>query len=221
MIRALVFDFDGVILDTETPDYETWQDEFRSRGVRFELAQWTGLIGGGESFDGYRYLEELTGQTIDRAAVYRHRRKRYLRQIASGPVLPGVGEYISEAKRLGLKLAVASSSGRRWVEGHLRDRGLLEKFEAVTTRDDVSQVKPDPELYLKAVSSVGVRPEEAVAIEDSAHGVTAAKRAGLYCVVVPNPMTQDLPTDHADLRLGALSDLPLESLLSRVNGSTG
>ena len=109
----------------------------------------------------------------------------------------------------------------RWVDGNLASRGLLQHFDSIKCSDDVSRVKPDPELYLLSVSQLRTRPKNVVVIEDSANGVTAAKRAGLFCVVVPNPMTKDLPIDHADLRLDALSDMALGSLLSKADGDQG
>ena len=115
-----------------------------------------------------------------------------------------------------MKLGVASSSSRDWVEGHLAGRDILRHFVSVKSSNDVSNVKPDPELYLISVAQMGTQPENALAIEDSANGVTAAKRAGLYCVAVPNEMTKDMQIDHADLRLESLSEMPLKSLLARL-----
>ncbi len=217
MIDALIFDFDGVIIDTETPDYVTWQEVFESHGVELERSLWTRFIGGGrETFDVFQHLEDLTGTLVDREAIRSSKRERYLSLIDANPLLPGVVDYVGEAKRLGLKLGVASSSSVAWVEGHLSARHLLEEFDSVVGADDVSAVKPDPELYTAVVSRLGTRPENAVAIEDSANGVTAAKRAGLFCVAVPNPMTEELPVDQADLRLRALSDFSLTDLLEKL-----
>ena len=217
MIDTLIFDFDGLIIDTETPDYLTWQDVFRSYGVELDRSLWSNLIGGGtERFDVYEHLEELSGIKVDREAVGGPRRQRYLRLVESSPVLPGVMEYIGEAERLGLKLGVASSSSRDWVEGHLARLDLLKYMASVTCRDDVSNVKPDPEIYLTAVSRLTTQPNAALAIEDSANGIAAAKRAGLYCVAVPNQMTRTLPMDQADIRLNSLSDIGLSSLLAMI-----
>jgi HAD superfamily hydrolase (TIGR01509 family) len=217
MIKALIFDFDGVILDTETLDYQTWQEIFQSHGVALERSLWQGFIGGSSaSFDAPQHLEELTGTRVDREAIRRQRRQRYFDLLDASPVLPGVVDYITESKSLGLKLGLASSSSIDWVEGHLARRRLLGNFDSIRARDHVANVKPDPELFLASVEQLGIEPEEALVIEDSANGVTAAKAAGLYCVLVPNPMTQDLPIDNADIRLDALSDMPLSTLLKKV-----
>ena len=222
MIDTLIFDFDGVIIDTETPDYETWREVFNSHGVELERSWWSRFIGGsGEGMDVCQELEKLTGRRVDCTRLRQQRRQRYLEIVGANPLLPGVPDYIQEAKHLGLKLGVASSSLHGWVDGHLSDRGLLQYFDSVKCSDDVARVKPDPELYLLSVSDLGTRPENVVVIEDSANGITAAKGAGLFCVVVPNSMTKDLAIDHADLRLDSLADMALESLLGKANGNLG
>ena len=193
MIDTLIFDFDGVILDTETPDYDTWQEVFRSHGTHLDRSLWARFIGGGfEAFDVYKHLEDLACVPIDRDAIRRRRRQRYLDLIDASPLLPGVLDYILEAKRLGLKLGLASSSSLDCVEGHLARRRLLEHFDSMKSANDVSNVKPEPDLYLAALEQLATLPANALAIEDSANGVTAAKRAGLFCVVVPNHMTREL-----------------------------
>ena len=214
MAEALIFDFDGVIIDTETPDYSSWQETFASYQVELDRDLWAGFIGGASgTFDVYRHLEDLVGAPLDRSSVRSNRRKRYLDLVEANPVLPGVEEYLEETKRLGLRLGVASSSSRDWVEGHLGRRGLLGYFDHIVCRDDVASVKPDPEVYVRCARRLGARPGATLAIEDSANGVTAAKGAGLFCVVVPNPMTADMDLAHADMRLDALTDMPLAALL--------
>ena len=216
-IEAVIFDFDGVILETETPDFETWRDEYISHGVELDRSLWASYVGGRPGiFDPYGHLEELAGHPIDRDVVGARRRKRYLSRVGSSPVLPGVVDYMEAAKTLGLKLGVASSSSREWVVGHLLQRDLMRYVGAVRCRDDVEKVKPDPELFLSAAAALGIAPSRCVVIEDSANGVTAAKRAGMYCVVVPNSMTMDMVVDHADVRLGSLGDITLTDLLKRL-----
>ncbi len=222
MIDTLIFDFDGVIIDTETPDYDTWREVFHSYGVELERTWWSRFIGGASGvMDVCQLLEDVTGSRVDRTKLQQRRRRRYLDVVRAKPLLPGVLDYIQGAKQLGLKLAVASSSSHRWVDGHLADRGLLQYFDSVKCSDDVARVKPDPELYLLSVSQLRTRPENVVVIEDSANGVTAAKGAGVFCVVVPNPMTKDLAIDHADVRLDSLSDMTLGLLVCKANENSG
>ena len=219
MIDTVVFDFDGVILDTEVPTFTAWQEVFESFGQSVDRGLWSGIIGGGQKFfDTMAYLESIVGPLPDREEVRRRKNERADRMIAESPVMPGVLDYLADARRLGLKLAIASSSPRDWVEGHLVERGLLDYFGAVVTRDDVTMVKPDPALYATAVERVGSEPARAFAIEDSFNGVTSARRAGLLCVAVPNEMTEDMDFGQADVRLGSLAEMPLEALLDRLEG---
>ena len=217
MIEALIFDFDGVIIDTETPSYETWQEVFKANGVQLDRSLWQRVIGGGtDRFDVYKHLEDIAGVRLNRDAIERSQTDRYEALTRSSPLLPGVLEYIKEAGRLGLKLGVASSSTRVWVEENLAERGLLAFFQCVVTREDVDNIKPDPELYVVALNRLRTSPALAIAIEDSLHGVAAAKRAGMFCVAVPNPMTMDMSLENADLRLGALSEMGLQTMLDTL-----
>ena len=222
MIEAIVFDFDGLILDTETPEFDTWQEVFESYGVLLEREAWEWAIGRhSDDFNIYKHLAELTGQQIEREEVRPRMRRLYLERIEENPILPGVEEYLATAKDMQLKLAVASSSRPGWAAGHLKSRGLLHHFEFVLDAGDVERAKPAPDLYRMAVDRLGVRPENALAIEDSMHGLAAAKAAGLYCVVVPNPMTERMKFDAADMRLESLASLPLHALLAELDGRLG
>ena len=158
----------------------------------------------------------MLGRPVDAAALVRRHRARTDALIATQPVLPGVRQYLDEARRLGLRLGVASSSSRAWVEGHLTRLGLREHFEVVRCAEDVSRVKPDPALYLAVLEATGVAAHQAVALEDSPNGVRAAKRAGMTCIAVPNPLTARLDLAAADLTLGSLADVPLVDLLTRL-----
>lgn len=217
MIDTVIFDFDGVILDTETPDFQSWQSVFRSHGVELDLARWTRYVGSGShNFDACGHLEKLTGQGVDRRQVATARRQRYLRQVNSQPLMPGVADRIAEARALGLKLGVASSSSRGWVEGHLHRLGILQMFAAVKTADDVARVKPDPQIYRSVAAALGSLPKQSLAIEDSAHGVNAAKGAGLHCLAVPNSITRHMPLQNADRRFDSLEEVSLADLRAEL-----
>jgi len=217
MIRALIFDFDGLILDTESAVYRSWQELYQAYGGHLDFSFWANIVGTvsneGDYFDA---LEAQIGRPLERQSLGLKRYQRELELIASQPLQPGVEKYLQDARRLGLKIGLASSSTCAWVMGHLTQRGLIHYFDCLRARDDVHRVKPDPELYLSVLAGLGVQAEEAIALEDSPIGVTAAKAAGLFCVAVPNELTRRLSLEHADLRLNSLADLSLEALLRQV-----
>ena len=218
--RAIIFDFDGLIVDTEQPIYDAYRDVFQSLGVPLMLDTWAGIIGGTGHRDAlFDYLEARLGRSIDREAVREQARAQSRRVTDNAPAQPGAPELIAEAKAAGLALAVASSSSRAWVSGHLDRLGLLPAFDVLCSRDDVERVKPHPALYLLALLRLGVEAQEAFAIEDSPNGVTAAKSAGLRCVAVPNPLTAQMPLAHADLRLPSLAGVTLAEIAAALGES--
>jgi HAD superfamily hydrolase (TIGR01509 family) len=177
---------------------------------------WGDVIGRGASyFDPYQELVAKLGHDLDREAVLNRRKARHNEMIAELEILPGVRDAVAEARRLGLRLGVASSSSRTWVTGHLKRLGL-DGFECVRCRDDVVNTKPDPDLYLAVCACLDVLPGEAIALEDSANGIAAAKAAGMRCVAIPNPMTAGLDLSAADLRLDSLADVSVAELLERL-----
>ena len=187
---------------------QSWQEIYARYACDLPMSVWALCLGGsGLEFDAAAYLATQTGQTLDHAALHEERRQRKHELTLLLAILPGVDDYLAEAKRRGLKLGVASSSNREWVEGHLARLGLRHYFDCVISRDDVTHVKPDPELYRTALDRLGLAPHEAIALEDLPNGVRAAQAAGIFCVAVPNAITGQLPLDHADLRLASLADL--------------
>jgi HAD superfamily hydrolase (TIGR01509 family) len=218
LIRALILDFDGLILETEGPSYQTWEEVYRSFGLSLPFTTWSTIIGTTQGeFDPQRELQKQVPGDVDWEAVEVRRQAAENALLEAQAALPGVVDYLSEAQRLGIKLGVASSSSSAWVTRHLSRLGLLSCFDYVCTADDVERVKPDPELYLTVLERLGVRPDEAIAFEDSPLGIQAAKHAGLVCVAVPNPLTRQLSLHQADYRMESLSELPLEQLLLLVN----
>jgi HAD superfamily hydrolase (TIGR01509 family) len=216
MLQAIVFDFDGTILETEGPDYQSWQEIFDAHGSELTLDVWIQCVGGAPvGFDPFAILERQTGVVLDRPSTHQARRKRVVELIEQQPPMPGVEALIAAAQSAGMGLAVASSSPRVWVEGNLNRLGLRHHFQAVRTADDVERVKPDPTLYRLAAAALGSAPERTLAIEDSRTGMLAAKGAGLHCLVVPNSVTQFSDFSLADLRLVSLADLTPAELFAR------
>jgi HAD superfamily hydrolase (TIGR01509 family) len=218
-IRALVFDFDGLILETEIPVLESWRKVYADHGVELPMDTWLETIGTADhDFDPFGHLQELVGHPLEREPIQSARILHRDAILHAQETLPGVRDYLEDARRMGLKLAVASSSRRRWVVPHLERLGIHEHWDAVLTSDDVTRTKPDPELYAAAVKALHVAPQEAVALEDSENGVIAAKDAGLWCVAVPGALTRDMDFSRADIRLGSMAEKTLAELLAELGG---
>jgi HAD superfamily hydrolase (TIGR01509 family) len=216
MIRALVFDFDGLIADTEGPEFRAWSETWAEHGHELSLDEWCVAIGTVGGFDPLAELAARVGSGIgDLAAVDGRRRERHRVLMQGLAPLPGVVDHLAAAKSRGLATAVASSAPPWWVEDHLAAFGLVDAFAAVRAYDGSCPPKPAPDLYLAACAAIGVAPSEALAYEDSPNGVAAAKAAGLWCVAVPHDLTRHLDLSAADLVVESLADVSLDELLAR------
>lgn len=217
MIRSLVFDFDGVILDTETPFFKSWQEIYQEHGHDLSREDWGTMLGSFSDPQGpYDLLEKYLGSPLDREQLRTKRLTREMELLKTETLLPGVESLLDEGLRLGLTLAVASSSERAWVTTHLERLGLLSHFECIMCAEDVQLTKPNPDLYLAVCSTLGLQPTQAIAFEDTLNGILAAKRAGLYCVAIPNPITQYQKMSEADLVVASLEDIDLEELMIKA-----
>jgi HAD superfamily hydrolase (TIGR01509 family) len=216
VIRAIVFDFDGLILDTEEPIYRSWLEVYEAHGQELPFERWVQIVGSSTiGFHPQHHLEERLGRSLPKEVLDR-RIGRRTEMVLANKLLPGVVEHLDAARAAGLKVGVASSSTRDWVMGHLVRLGILDRFDCLRCRDDVANVKPEPDLYLAVLECLGVAASEAIAIEDSPNGVLAAKRAGLRCVAIPNSITARLDLGQADVVLGSLADVTLAELLRRL-----
>jgi HAD superfamily hydrolase (TIGR01509 family) len=217
MIRALLFDFDGLLVDTESPSFAAWADVYRQHGHELTIDTWSAAIGTLEGFNPFEDLEARLGKTLDRERVNEARRAVEEAAVELEELRDGVREYLDEAERLGLARAIVSSSGNEWISRHLDRLDLLEGWSCIVAANgDATRAKPRPTLYLEALERLAVTADEAIAFEDSPNGITAAKAADLYCVAVPNPTTAALDVTHADLIVRSLEEVPLTELLRRV-----
>ena len=216
MIRALIFDFDGLILDTEEPIYRSWQEIYEEHGVELPFERWIEIVGSSTAaFHPQSHLEQRLGRPLPPEVIDR-RAARRTELVLAQQVLPGVVSHMESARLLGIKLGVASSSSRDWVAGHLERLGILDRVDCLRTREDVVHVKPEPDLYVSVLDCLGAVAGDALAIEDSPNGIIAAKSAGLRCVAVPNPITAGLDLSLADLIISSLSEVTLPQLLERL-----
>jgi HAD superfamily hydrolase (TIGR01509 family) len=191
MLKAVIFDFDGTILDTESPTFEAWQRLYEAHGHVLSFDEYSAAIGADyNAFDPRRTLEQRCGRQLDWERLDAERRSGCLEVICGQPPLPGICRLLEEAHDLKLRCAIASSSPSDWVRGHLDRVGLLKHFDFISCAENGCPPKPSPEVYLRALRGLGVTAGEALAIEDSPNGVLATQRAGIHCVIVPNQLTR-------------------------------
>jgi HAD superfamily hydrolase (TIGR01509 family) len=226
MIQALVFDFDGLILDTETPEFHSWQNIYREYGFEFPNERWGSIVGGNghdSDFDAAEHLSSLTQGRLESDFLRGRNRLESDRIILASKPMPGVMDYLHEAKRFGLRLAIASSSDHAWVDTHAKRIGVYDYFDVVIAAEDVGpgRTKPNPDLFLTALRRLRVPKEAAIVFEDSPNGVKAANRADIFVVAVPNGVTSLLSLDGADLILKSLADMPLSQLLDTIESNHG
>jgi HAD superfamily hydrolase (TIGR01509 family) len=213
-VRALLFDFDGVLWNSEAAGYQAWHETFASFGEEFPLEVFAAYVGSLDSPDPMDELERRLGRVVDRDAAQVRRRARLTELIDALQPLPGVEDYLREAKDRGLATAIVSTNHVDWISEGLARMGIDDGWRFVESADgDHERAKPLPTLYLAALERLSLRPHEAVAIEDSPNGIRAAKDAGLFCLAVPTEVTRGMDLAAADLVVASLADLPLAALL--------
>lgn len=216
---ALIFDFDGLIVETESVELMAWTRVLAEHGVPVEATDFLPFIGTHRPGLWDKTLREWLGAEADLAAL--SRRAREIRQplALAAPVLAGVIALLDEASNTGWQVGLGSSSTRRWIEMHLDHRDLLQRFDAVVTREDVMRVKPDPDIYLEVASRLRAEPRHCVVLEDSEPGCRAAKAAGMACIAVPTDMTRASDFSMADRVVASLSEVTVSDLRGLTSGT--
>jgi HAD superfamily hydrolase (TIGR01509 family) len=218
VIRAVVFDFDGLILDTEVPVYEAWVHAFETYGCGpITMDEWAKEIGTNGALDLVAMMRERATKPFDEDEMHELRRIRREELQALEDVRPGIVQWLDDADARGLQLAIASSSPTDWVEYHLEAIGLRDRFRFLACFGDDIAAKPEPDSYQAACRALGVDPANAIAVEDSPHGVMAAQAAGLRCIAVPNAITAQLDLTHADIVVNSLAEFSLADALRRFS----
>jgi len=219
MLKALIFDFDGLILDTETPEVLVWQSIYREHGFELPVDEWEKTIGGYgvSNFDAAEHLALLSQGRLEPASM----RTRYRREsdllIHASDIMPGVVNLIEQAREQGIPSAIGSSSPHSWVDTHAKRLGIFHYFKHIICQDDVApgRTKPNPDIYLKALEVLKVQNTEAVVFEDSLNGVEAARRAKIFVVAAPNPLTSRMGVS-GDLTVSSLANLSLQDLQAKI-----
>ena len=215
--QAIIFDFDGVILDTEHAIYSSWRQQYHQHGQDLAMSDWVKVLGMPSNHrDFHGELEALTGKTFDRDELKARRVAFVEAELKDVPPREGIVDYLECAKQRNLKIAVASGSGHDWVEGHAKQLNLHHYFDAFICREDTQEHKPYPGPFLAAAQTVGADPTRCIAIEDSPNGIRSAKAAGMFAVAYPTDMTrgEDFAAIEADRVVHSLADVPLDELLN-------
>ena len=216
MIAALIFDFDGLIVDTESPLIDAYGEVHARYGVPFERKLFLRNVGHADyTFDPWHAFEKRA----DRVQLEVERRERHRELDKLLPALPGVIPLLESARAAGLRLGVASNSRHGHVEGHLERLHLLDYFEFLACREDAASPKPEPDLYRLVLNRFGLGGRQAVAFEDSQAGSVAARRAGIWVVAVPNQSTAHHAFDHVDWKINSLAEVRLADLTARFSGN--
>ena len=213
-LAAVVFDFDGVVFDSETPEYESHRRLYEECGVELTIAEWCDAIGIWTEDHDDRRFDSLNARA-ERAPTrdrYHARRREIFDRLAPREPMTGVVDLLSALRDAGVPAAIASTAPALWVRPALDQLGLTASFRAIVTADDVERRKPAPDVYLEAARRLGVDPARAVAIEDSAPGIAAARAAGLRVVAIPHWLTATHDVSGADLRVSDAGELTLALL---------
>ena len=206
--KAVLFDFDGVLVDTEWAIYDAWHRTFRENGHPLPLEVYTQCIGSDfNTWSPKTHLEELTGAAFDWHDLDSKRQREIEGDLAGEGPMPGATELLKTLTSLGVPRAVVSSSSHHWVDGWLERLDLRQHFDEVVCRGDAPRIKPAPDLYLEAAKRFGLDPAECLVIEDSLNGVKAAIAAGMPVWAVPNRVTACLDFSLADAVLADLSEV--------------
>jgi putative hydrolase of the HAD superfamily len=214
-MRALIFDFDGLIVDTESAIYEAWRELYFHHGHDLPLSTYVQCVGSTFStYDPMAALESLTGAPVLWEEVLPRKDARIRELQKELDTMPGIRTLLMEAERQGIPCAIASSSQRIHVEGWLDRTGIMDAFTLIRTRDDVARAKPAPDLFLAAAAGLGLDPAETLVLEDSSNGLLAARAAGAPCVIVPSPVTRGSDFTGAAAIIDSLEGVTLEGLLA-------
>ncbi|MBS4209980.1 HAD family hydrolase [Bacillus sp. FJAT-50079] len=217
MIKAVIFDFDGLILDTETAWYHSFKEVLQSQ-FQFDLPleEFVKCVGSNDTLL-FSYLKEVIGEELDADQIRKSAGILHEKLVQEAEAREGVAEYLRDAKNAGITIALATSSTREWATTHLTNLHLLSYFDHLITRDDVKHVKPAPDLFLKTLEVLEIEPNEAVVFEDSLNGLLAAIEAKIPTVIIPNPVTKSLPFEQYHLKINSMADMSLHEIIESLS----
>jgi len=213
-LAAVIFDFDGIVLDSETPEYESHRRIYERCGVALTVDEWCGVVGVWSEGHDERWFARLCSQSAlapTREAYFAERQRIFEEVVPDGP-MRGVHELLTMLRQAAIPAAIASSAPADWVVGAVERLGIGPLFDAVVTGDQVARRKPAPDVYLAAALRLGVDPRRSIAIEDSGPGIAAARAAGMKAVAIPHWLTEGHDLSGADLTVAHAGELSLGRL---------
>ncbi len=211
-LKAVIFDFDGTIIDTESTAFHAWQTIYREHGQELRIEDYAKCIGTNHDvFNPQTALDSLVAYEIDWSETTPRRRMLEQEFLSRQKIAPGVGGLVEAARGQGLRLAIGSSSPREWIDRIMPLPDADRVFDTIVTSDDAPP-KPLPDIFLIALDRLGVGADETVVIEDSPNGALAAHRAGIFCITVPNVVTRLLRFEYGDLRVESLAEVTLAQI---------
>jgi HAD superfamily hydrolase (TIGR01509 family) len=211
---AVIFDFDGVILDSETPEFESHRRVYEQCGAELTREEWCGQIGhwsAGLEDRWHAVLCARSSRPLDRESFEREKRRIFQELVPREP-MRGIRELLNALATAGIPRAIASSGPARWVVPAIDGLALTSLFGAIVTGDDIVRRKPAPDGYLEAARRLGADPARSIAIEDSEPGIVAARAAGMKTVAIPHPLTEAHDLTGADLRVSHAGELTVARL---------
>ncbi len=206
--KGIIFDFDGVLVDTEWAIYQSWVHLYAREGQTIPIETYAPCLGAGYThWDPAEHLEKLTGRHYDWELETPARQAMLEADLERMGLMHGAAKLMDWCVAQGIGLTVASSSSRRWVQGWLEKLGIYHRFAGVFTRTDGYAVKPAPDLFEAARLCLGLEKADCLIVEDSENGTIAARNAGIPCVAIPNRMTAQSDFSAATTLCSSLSQL--------------
>lgn len=213
MLKSIIMDFDGLIVDTEVVWYHVFAEWFR-KNKNYEISMQEFLICVGSRADKlFRQLNEQ-GLHVDLDSFLRDTEASFVEESNRLPAKPGVEAFLKSARENGLSVSLATSSHREKPEAQLRRLGLIQYFDKLITADDVEHCKPYPDLFLKAAEALGSAPEECLVVEDSLNGLIAGRRANMRVMVVPNEVTRHSSFEGQYRTCASLEEVDVPALIA-------
>jgi HAD superfamily hydrolase (TIGR01509 family) len=183
MLAGIIFDFDGVIVDSHPVHLQAWKTLFRAMGKAVGDKELAFVVEGAKREEILRrFLGDLTPEQIEHYGA--EKEKLYQARASELKLVCGVAEFLGQVEEAGVPIAVATSGSRNRVERTLETFGLLSRFHAIVTAEDVARGKPDPALFHMAASRLRVAADQILVCEDAVAGVTAARAAGMKCLAI-------------------------------------